>query len=357
MRPYSPGKPIEEVQREFGLTRVIKLASNENPLGPSPLAIAAVEQAAREMHIYPDASSYRLVQAIAERYAVPADQVLFGNGSDELIHYLGLIFLNGPEDEMIVGDPSFVRYDASAQVVGAKLVKVPLDADLRHDLTAMAAAVTERTRMIWIANPNNPTGTIVTRAEIDTLLANTPAHVVVVLDEAYAEYAADEPDYATSLDYLATERVVGLRTFSKAYGLAGIRVGFGFAPPAVVDAFQRVREPFNVNSLAQAAAIAALGDREHLAAGVKMNRESAAALMEAFRAVGAKPVASFANFVCADMGQPGEPIFRELLKRGVIVRSGHVLGLPNYLRVSCGTLAEVQEFASALREVMSLATA
>lgn len=356
MRPYSPGKPIEEVQREFGLTSVIKLASNENPLGPSPKAVAAVERAAREMHIYPDASAYNLVHAIARKFSVPPDQVLLGNGSDELIHYLGLVFLTGNQDEIIVGDPSFVRYDATAQVAGAKIVKVPLDGNLRHDVMAMADAVSDRTRMIWIANPNNPTGTIISRAELDDLLARTPKHVVIVLDEAYAEYAMGEPTYPVSTDYLETGRVVGLRTMSKAYGLAGIRLGYGFAPFEVADAINRARQPFNVNSLAQAAALTALEDQEHLARSVATNRAAADRLMEVFQSVGARPVRSFANFVCADMGRPGEPIFHELLKRGVIVRSGHVLGLPNYLRVSCGTLEEVNAFADALSEVVRLAS-
>ncbi|MCE9558724.1 MAG: histidinol-phosphate transaminase [Armatimonadetes bacterium] len=351
MRPYSPGKPVEEVQRELGLTEIVKLASNENPLGPSPMAIKAVQEAALGMNVYPDASAFKLKQAIAAKFNVQADQVLVGNGSDELIHLLGLIFLNGPEDEIIVGDPSFVRYDASAQIAAAKLTKIPLDATLTHDLAAMADAVTPATRMIWVANPNNPTGTLVRRAEFERFLARVPEDIVIVLDEAYAEFAATEADYPSSLDYLDTGRVVGLRTFSKAYGLAGLRVGYGFAPAVIVDAIDRAREPFNVNALAQAGAIAALQDDDFIRRTIAMNAKGRDRLWDAFLSVGAKPVETYANFICADMGVPAEPLFEALLREGIIVRSGHVLGLPTYLRVSIGNSAEIDKFIVALTGV------
>jgi histidinol-phosphate aminotransferase len=352
MEPYAPGKPIAEVKRELGLDRVVKLASNENPYGPSPLAIQAVERAAREMHIYPDGAAYNLKQAVADKFGIPAANVMVGNGSDELIHLLGLMFLN-EGDEVIVGDPSFVRYDAAAQLAPAKLVKVPLDADLRHDLPAMARAVTDRTKMLFIANPNNPTGTVVTREEVDRLMADVPDHVVVILDEAYYEFAQHLPEYPVSLDYVRQGRnVVGLRTFSKAYGLAGVRLGYGFAPEAIVDAYQRAREPFNVNSLAQAAGVAALQDDEHVRKTVENNRRGLERLAGVFTSLGAKPIDSFANFAYADMGAPADPIFRALLQRGVIVRAGSHVGHPNCLRVSVGTEEEMQIFENELRAVV-----
>lgn len=357
MSPYSPGKPIDEVKRELGLTEVVKLASNENPLGPSPKAIAAVQAAAAQMHLYPDAAAYDLRRAIAEKFGLPASQILLGNGSDEIIHLLGQVFLGAEADEIIVGAPSFVRYDAAAQLADCGLVKVPLNAALEHDLPAMAEAVTENTKLLWIANPNNPTGTIVRKEALDRLFAVLPSHVTVVLDEAYCEFAADEPGYVTSLEYVkAGANVIGLRTMSKAYGLAGIRLGFGFASPATVDAVDRAREPFNCNSLAQVAAIAALGDEDHLRRSVESNAAGRRQLEAVLREVGGKPVETFANFVFADMGQPAQPIFEALLREGVIVRSGHVLGMPTYLRVSIGTHDENEKFAHALRAVMNRVT-
>ena len=358
MTPYSPGKPIDEVKRELGLDRVIKLASNENPLGPSPKAVEAVREAAARMHVYPDGAAYALKSKLSDKFGVDATQVLVGNGSDELIHLLGLVLLE-EGDEMMMGDPSFSRYDAAAHLAPARLVKVPLDGDYRHDLPAMARAVTAQTRLVWIANPNNPTGTVVRKAEFDRFLADVPDDVVVVLDEAYHEFAAGLDDLPNSLDYVraGTPNVVGLRTFSKAYGLAGIRVGYGFAPPAVADAIERAREPFDVNSLAQVAAVAALDDDEHLRNTVETNRRGLDTLNAAFREVGARPLESFANFVYADLGRPARPVFDALLRRGVITRSGDVLGNPTCLRVSVGTDEEMAIFVDELRAVMSPAMA
>lgn len=341
MEPYSPGKPISEVKRELGLDRVIKLASNENPFGPSPRAIEAVKEAALSMHIYPDGAAYELKQAIASKFSVSADQVMVGNGSDELIHLLGLLFLGGEQDELLTGDPTFSRYDAAAYLAPSKLVKVPLDEHYRFDLNTLAAAITPNTRMVWIANPNNPTGTIVRKKEFEAFLDAIPADLPVVLDEAYFEFAQHVPDYPVSLDYIRQGRnVIGLRTFSKAFGLAGIRVGFGFAPHWVIDAIDRAREPFNVNCLAQAAGIAALGDDEHVKRTLDNNRKGVEAFNEAFRKVGARPMESFANFVYADLGRPARPVFDQLLRRGVITRPGDVLGNPNCLRVSVGSEEE-----------------
>ncbi|RYG16731.1 histidinol-phosphate transaminase, partial [bacterium] len=301
MTPYSPGKPVEEVKRELGLDRVVKLASNENPLGPSPKAVAAVQEAATRMHIYPDGSAHNLRTALSAKFGLPTNQILVGNGSDELIHLLGLILLD-EDSEMLMADPSFSRYDAAAHLAPAKLVKVPLDADYRHDLPAMAKAVTDRTKLVWIANPNNPTGTVVKEQEFSQFLHDIPVDTIVVLDEAYYEFAMGVEGYPDSVEYIKAgwPNVVGLRTFSKAYGLAGIRVGYGFASPVVADAIERAREPFDVNALAQVAAVAALDDDEHIQKTVELNRRGLETLAQAFKEVGAKPLESYANFMYAD---------------------------------------------------------
>jgi len=357
MQAYSPGKPIDEVKRELGLDRVVKLASNENPFGPSPRAIEAVKKAVERMHIYPDAAAHDLKGALSARLSLPTTNLMVGNGSDELIHLIGLILL-GDEDQMVMGDPSFSRYDAAAQIGESRLIKVPLDAEYRHDLPAMARATTAKTKLIWIANPNNPTGTIVRKAELDRFLDDLPEDVVVVLDEAYYEFAAEVPDFPNARDYVAAgKNVIGLRTFSKAYGLAGIRLGYGFGPETIIDAINRVREPFNVNCLAQLAGIAALEDQEHVRKTVENNRRGLNTLAGVFERVGAKPCESFANFIYADLGRPARPVFQALLERGVITRSGDVLGNPNCLRVSVGSEEEMQIFVEELENVLSPAVA
>lgn len=350
MRAYSPGKPIEEVQRELGLERVIKLASNENPLGPPPGAIAAVQSAATNMNLYPDASGHALRTALAKRHGLPFEQVVLGNGSDELIHLLGLVLLDGPDDEVLVGNPSFVRYDAVAQLAPCQLVKVPLDSQYRHDLPAMARKVTEHTKIVFVANPNNPTGTVIHQSEWSAFLADLPAHTVAVLDEAYFEFAADVPDCPNSLDDVRAGRnVVGLRTFSKTYGLAGIRIGWGGCPPAIADALTRVREPFGVNALAQVAALAALEDEAHLQATLANNRDGLKTIANAFRAHGIEPCESHANFVFADLGRPAQPVFQALMERGIIVRT---LGHPSWMRVSVGLPVENAAFVEALGKAL-----
>ncbi len=353
MQPYSPGRPIAEVQRELGLDDVIKLASNENPLGPSPKAVEALRKAADQLHLYPDAAAFELRAAISSHFNVAADQVVIGNGSDELITLLGQALILGPEDEVLVGDPSFVRYDAVAHVAPCRLVKVPVDAEMALDLEAMATKIGPNTRMIFLANPNNPTGTIYRKAAFDRFLSQVPESTTVVLDEAYCDFAMEEADYPHGLEYVATHpNVVVLRTLSKAYGLAGIRAGFMVASPEIADALNRIRAPFAVNALAQVAGIAALQDPEFLARSLSHNKKALATLSQALEAQGARVFPSYANFVLADMGEPAKPIFEALLRKGVIVRSGHVLGLPNCLRVSVGTDAEMVRFVEALEAVM-----
>ncbi|MCG9895866.1 MAG: histidinol-phosphate transaminase [Fimbriimonadaceae bacterium] len=352
MSPYSPGKPVEEVRRELGLERIVKLASNENPLGPSPKAVAALQAAAAEAHLYPDAAAHDLKAALADRAGVSADRIMVGNGSDELIHYLGLALLQGPETRLLIGDPTFVRYAASGQLADSRIDRVPLTSDWRHDVGAMASALTADTRLVYIANPNNPTGTIVTREEIDLLVKALPAGCLLVLDEAYFEFAEGSADYPNGLDLVQGDLpVCVLRTFSKAFGLAGLRVGWGVAPADLVDAVNRIREPFNVNHLAQRAALAALSDSEHLHQTVKVNADGLAGVWSLAESVGLSVIDSRANFACIDLGRPAEPVFQALLRRGVITRSGHVLGMPNHLRVSIGTPAEMEVFAAEFRAV------
>ena len=354
MQPYSPGKPIDEVKRELGLDRVVKLASNENPYGPSPKAVAAVKIATEKMHIYPDGAAHDLKQAVSRKLDLPVENLIMGNGSDELIHLLGLVFLGSADDELIVGDPSFSRYDAAAQIGPSKLVKVPLDSRYVHDLPRMSEAVTRNTKLIIIANPNNPTGTIVRKAEFEQFLKDVPSNIPIVLDEAYFEFTKGVEDFPNARDYVAGGRnVIGLRTFSKAYGLAGIRMGYGFGPAEVIDAINRIREPFNANCLAQVAGIAALDDDEHVNKTVENNRRGLEILAGVFEEVGAKPMESFANFIYADLGRPARPIFQALLERGVITRSGDALGNPTCLRVSVGTEEEMKIFVEELRNVLS----
>ncbi len=352
MSPYSPGKPIDEVKRELGLERVIKLASNENPLGPSPKAVDAVKAAAENLHLYPDAAAYSLKQAISETYDLDPGLLMIGNGSDELIHYLCQCFLDGAETQMMMGNPSFVRYESGGQLADSQVIKVPLNSEWRHDVEAMAAALTPQTRLVFIANPNNPTGTMVSKAEVDWLLERLPSGCVLVLDEAYVEFAEGVEDFPVSLDYIRKGApVVGLRTFSKAYGLAGIRVGWGAAPRAIIDAVDRIREPFNVNILAQSAAIAALGDPGHVASTVALNRQGLERIESVCRELGFSVVPSLANFACIDLGKPARPLFDALLKEGIIARCGDVLGMPNHLRVSIGTEEEMGIFLEAFKRL------
>lgn len=348
MIPYSPGKPVDEVKRELGLDSIVKLASNENPLGPSPLAVEAIARAASSLHVYPDGANYALKQAIQAKFGVPSGRIVLGNGSDELIHLLGLIFLGGAEDEVVTAVPSFVRYDSAAELAPCKLTKVPLLGDMRYDVPGLVAALSPRTKLVFLASPNNPTGTLFTRSELHQILDALPTHAALILDEAYYEFAADHPEYPSSLE-VQDRNVIGLRTFSKAYGLAGIRLGYGFAPEWVVDAIDRAREPFNVNSLAQVAGIAALQDDAHVHRTVENNRHGLKVIGDALEAAGGHLFPSYANFLLADLKRPTRPIFEALMRQGVIVRPGDIFGLPTCLRVSIGTSEENERFVHALQ--------
>ena len=333
LSPYVPGKPVEELQRELGLTRVIKLASNENPLGPSPKAMAVINEGVATLHRYPDGGAFRLRQAIADRWKVSTEQVILGNGSDEILGLLARTFLS-PGDEAVMA-------------AHGKAVLVPL-VQWRHDVMAMAAAITERTRLLFLCNPNNPTGTMVPGDEVARLLARVPEHVVIVFDEAYFEYVRSS-EFPDSMAYVKRGRnAIVLRTFSKIYGLAGLRIGYGVTTPEIANLLNRVRPPFNANSLAQRAALAALDDDEHVANSRAVNQTGMDQVVTGLRTLGLAPITSETNFVFFDVGRDGRGVFEALLRLGVIVR--HIEG--RMIRVTIGQAEENTTFLAALGQVL-----
>ncbi len=347
LSPYVPGKPIDELQRELGLTRVIKLASNENPLGPSPKALAALNGVQDMLHRYPDGGAYRLRQALADRWKVAGEQLILGNGSDEILGLLARTFLT-PGDEAVMADHTFVIYKLEVTAVHAKPVIVPL-VNWTHDLDAMASAISPRTRLVFVCNPNNPTGTMVSAEAVNRLMAQVPEDVIVVFDEAYYEYVRD-PSFPDTLAYVRQGRnAIVLRTFSKIYGLAGLRIGYGISTPEIIDLLNRVRPPFNANSLAQKAALAALGDDEHVAKSRVVNAAGMEQVESGLRALGLTPIPSEANFVYFDCKRDGRRVFEALLREGVIVR--HLDG--TMLRVTIGQPDENTAFIQALHKVLS----
>ncbi len=344
--PYSPGKPLDELERELGIRGAVKLASNENPLGPSPRALAALDEGKKTLHLYPDGGAHYLTRALADRWKVSGDQLVVGNGSDEIISLLVKAFVTTGE-EVVMADHTFVMYKLAVTAGHGVCVEVPLK-DWRHDLPAMAQAVTGRTRLLFVCNPNNPTGTMVTHAEVREFMAAVPDDVIVVFDEAYYEYVRD-PDYPDTIDYVRQNRpVVALRTFSKIYGLAGLRVGYGITTPEIVEYLHRVRNPFNANTLAQFAARAALGDEKHVAASRANNEAEMASVASGLRALGLAPLPSQANFLYFDAHRDGGEVFNGLLREGIIVR--HVCG--SMLRVTLGRPEENRRFLKALSNVM-----
>jgi histidinol-phosphate aminotransferase len=328
----------------------VKLASNENPLGPSPAAVAGAHAALASVHRYPDGPGVALRQALARRHKLEPNQVVVGNGSTDLIDLLARAYL-APGDNAVIAEQAFARFRqcVNARNGGARLVPMR---EHTHDLEAMAAAVDPRTRLIFVANPNNPTGTWNTRAELDALLDQLSGDVLVVLDEAYFEYAADRADYPSGLDYVkAGAPVVVLRTFSKVYGLAGLRVGYALGPPEVTLALDTVREPFNTNLVGQAAALGALEDHGHVVRSLELNRVEKARLEQAFAARGLRVLPSLANFLCVEVGD-GAAVFQKLLAKGVIVRPLRPYGLESWLRVSVGTADENDTLLEAIDAVL-----
>ena len=347
---YEPGKPIEETARELGLEpdQIVKVASNENPLGPSPLAVKAIEGAAKEAHIYPDGGGYKLRQAIAEKYGLTKDNVVLGNGSNEIIELLCHTFLNR-DAELIAAEHAFVVYKLMATLFGAKYVEVT-DPNFIHDLDGMADAITEDTRLVFIANPNNPTGTMVDQEAIDRFMDRLPEHVIAVFDEAYYEF----PDHpADVLKYVREGRnVCVLRTFSKIHGLAALRIGYGLAPAHLAGLLQKARQPFNTNALAQAGALAALADEDHVQKTRAINAEGLEFLSQAMTERGIEWVPSFANFLLLKCGD-GDAVFQAMLQQGVIVRAMSGYKLPDWIRVSIGTPEENQRVVEVLDAVLA----
>ncbi|CAN5305992.1 histidinol-phosphate transaminase [soil metagenome] len=342
---YEPGRPIDDVARDLGLdpSTIVKLASNENPLGPSPAAIAAMESAVRDVHLYPDGGGYRLRTAIAEKFGFGRENIVLGNGSNEVIEFVGKAFLR-PGDNVVVADHAFVVYKLMATLFGAETIEVP-DPGFVHDLDAMADAITPRTREIFVANPNNPTGTLVGQEAIDRFVARVPDEVVIVFDEAYYEFLDTPPD---TLKFVREGRnVVVLRTFSKIQGLAGTRIGYGIAPAPLAEVLQKTRQPFNVNSVAQAGALAGLGDERHQERTRELNREGRAYLQAAFGSMGLEYVPSEANFVLVRVGD-GDALFKALMAEGIIVRAMRGYKLPEWVRVSVGTMEQNRRFVAAL---------
>ena len=351
--PYEPGKPVEEVQRELGLERVVKLASNEGQFGPFPAALEAIERGARELNRYPDGGAYRLRTALAEKHGVQFENVALAAGADAVVMYLSLAVLD-PGDEVVCGWPSFPSYVLDAVKMGAEAKRVPL-VDHRYDVDAILEQIGKRTKIVYLCNPNNPTGTMVGRAKIEEYFERVPAHVLTVLDEAYFEYV-DDPDYPNGIDeYFGRGRhVLVLRTFSKIYGLAGLRVGYGIGPPEVVSALGKVRNAFEINQTAQDAAVASLGDEEEIARRRRITAEGRAQLeracMDLGLTVATPPVA---NFVFAEIGSDSRPLFDALLLEGVIVRPLGPFGAPGAIRVTVGTAEENELFAAALGRVLA----
>jgi histidinol-phosphate aminotransferase len=348
--PYVPGKPVEEVERELGISDSVKLASNENPLGPSPKAIQAIQAAVAGVHRYPDGSGHALRHALAAHWGVGPAQVLLGNGSNELLELAGRCFLS-PGDEVVYAAQSFVVYDMVAQFTGACKTVVPLR-EYRHDLDAMRAAITERTKLVFLANPSNPTGTSLPPQALERFLADLPAETLAVVDEAYYEYLPPEQRPDALRLVRAGRLVLVLRTFSKVYGMAGLRLGYGIGPEPLVALLNRLRAPFNTNSLAQAGAVAALADTEHVARSQALNASGLKYLAERCQALGLRVVPSAANFVLVDVGRSGPAVAEALLRAGVIVRPVANYGFPTHLRITVGTPAENQRCVEALAAVL-----
>ena len=351
IEPYVPGKPLEALEREYGISDSVKLASNENPLGPSPKALAAIHNALAALHRYPDGAGHLLTRKIADANGVLPANVVIGNGSDDIIALLVRALIR-PGDRVIVPRPSFLMYAITASAAGAVVEHVPLNA-LAMDLDAMAERVTTDTRLVFVCNPNNPTGTVVTQKAFDRFMSRLPADVVVVVDEAYIEFASNPDCLKTGQPSDLNRPLVTLRTFSKVYGLAGLRVGYGIMPATLAELLNRVRPPFNVNSMAQVAAAAALDDKAFLQQTVELVHRGLDKLYGALDRLGLTYFQTEANFFLIDVGQPADVVFEHMLRQGVIVRSMRAYGFPTYIRVNVGLDSENRRFLRALETVLS----
>jgi histidinol-phosphate aminotransferase len=348
--PYIPGKPVEELERELGIQDAIKIASNENSLGPSPLAVDAVAKALGKVNRYPDGDAFYLRNKLAQRLGVKPESLIFGNGSNEVIEIVARTFMK-PGDEAVIGEFAFIVFPIVTQAVGAKAIISPMP-ELTHDLRDMFKRITPKTKAVFIANPNNPTGTMVKRGEVEWFLERVPDDIIVVIDEAYFDYV-DDPEYPNSLNYQSLGKsIITVRTFSKIYGLAGLRLGFGVSSEEIISYMSRVREPFNVNSLAQVAAIAALDDAEHVRRSKDVNRAGLKYLVQEIKKINLPFTSSFANFILVDLGTDPIPVYNALLREGVIVRPVINYGLKTHIRVTVGLPEENERFIRAIRKVL-----
>lgn len=350
IRPYKPGKPIEEVKREFGLKDVIKMASNENPFGPSPKALRAIKKALSTINRYPDGGCFYLRQALSKRLKVTKEQFIFGNGSDELIVLALRAFVN-EGDEVVVARPTFLIYELASKIQGAKIKSVPTRY-FKYDLKAMKNAINKNTRLVFIANPDNPNGTYVTRYELEIFLKDIPDSVLVFIDEAYFDFV-EEKDYPNGLDYISRNNVIVARSFSKSYGLAGLRIGYGVSNSEVIRYMESVREPFNVNSVAQSAGLAALKDRKYLSKVKRMTQAGKRFLYSELKDLGLRYIPSVTNFVLVELGKNTEHICKRLLKKGVIVRNMKGWGMDTFIRVTVGRDKENRRFIQELKGIIT----
>lgn len=351
-RPYVPGKPVEEVMREYGLTEIDKLASNENQLGPSPLAVEAVKRVAAEIYLYPEASAIDLKRDIAAYYGIGVESLVVGSGGEELLFIIAQTFIN-EGDEVVVPAPSFGIYNTTTSLLGAVIRTVPFKGK-EYDIPGMLAAVNDKTKLVYICSPNNPTGHIATREELDELYAGLPEDVAVVLDEAYFEFGKENPAYPNGLEYLAKHpNTLVLRTFSKIDGIAGLRIGYVITSEEIAKEMNKVKQTFTPNRVAQEAARAALKDKEHRIATIAMNQKSLATMEAAFQEWGLDFFKSYANFIFVDVKTHSSRVFEELLKKGTIIRPGYFWGWDNWIRVSTGTEEQTSRFLQRLKEVLN----
>jgi histidinol-phosphate aminotransferase len=351
MKPYVPGKPIEEVQREYGLTDIIKLASNENPLGPSPKAIEAMKAACEHVSLYPDGNCFALRNIVGKYLGIDPGYLSFGTGSDELIREIGNAFLE-KGDSVIQGDPTFSQYEGAAVVNGCECCAVPNVGIDSYNVDAIINNINDKTKLVFIANPNNPTGTMLTHAQIERILSAIPKRAILVLDEAYYEYN-ERSDYPNAIPWvLEGKNIILLRTFSKIYGLAGLRLGYAIARPELIGYIERVRLPFNVSSVAQAAAIASIADQDHVKRSRQLNSEGKHYFYGEFERMGLPYAKSEANFVWVNIKTDCKKVFIEMLKRGVIIRTGDIFGCPTHVRISIGKPEENTRCINVLEEVL-----
>ncbi len=353
LKKYVPGKPIEDVMREYNLTSIVKLASNENPLGPSQKAIEAIKREAENVNIYPDGAALDLREALAKKAGLEMDNVLVGSGGEQLLKLIPHTLIN-EGDEVIFAFPSFALYEIFSSHIGAKCISLPLTEDFKHDFKAFKEHITEKTKLIYICNPNNPTGNIMTKTELDEFVDSIPEDIIIVLDEAYFEYARENKDYPDGLDILKRRpNTIVLRTFAKVVGLAGLRVGYIYSNKEIITEMTKIKGVFNVNRIAQKAALASLEDEEHIRKTVELNKKSLQMMKDYFDKVGMSYVPTDTNFIFVNANRSSRELYVELQKRGVIIRPGFLWNQENYLRVSSGTIEDTKIFIKALDDIIN----